>query len=40
MFELPSDDQAPGTVVETIQVGYRIGERVLRPAMVGVAKSL
>ena len=38
MFELPSADVAPGTVVETIQAGYRIGERVLRPAMVGVAK--
>jgi molecular chaperone GrpE len=40
MFELPSADQAPGTVVETIQAGYRIGERVLRPAMVGVAKAV
>jgi molecular chaperone GrpE len=40
MFELPSGDMAPGTVVETIQAGYRIGERVLRPAMVGVAKAM
>lgn len=40
MFELPSADAAPGTVMETIQAGYRIGERVLRPAMVGVAKGV
>lgn len=40
MFELPTGDTAPGTVMETIQAGYRIGERVLRPAMVGVAKAL
>lgn len=39
MFELPTNDAAPGTVMETIQAGYRIGERVLRPAMVGVAKA-
>jgi molecular chaperone GrpE len=39
MFELPAIGVAPGTVVETIQPGYRIGERVLRPAMVGVAKA-
>jgi molecular chaperone GrpE len=39
MFELPSPEATPGTVVETIQAGYRIGERVLRPAMVGVAKA-
>lgn len=40
MFELPTGDAAPGTVMETIQPGYRIGERVLRPAMVGVAKAV
>ncbi len=40
MFELPTGDAAPGTVMETIQAGYRIGERVLRPAMVGVAKAV
>lgn len=39
MFELPSPEATPGTVVETVQAGYRIGERVLRPAMVGVAKA-
>jgi molecular chaperone GrpE len=40
MFELPSPEVTPGTVVETIQAGYRIGERVLRPAMVVVAKAV
>ena len=38
MFEVESADARPGTVVEEIQVGYVIGERVLRPALVGVAK--
>jgi molecular chaperone GrpE len=28
-----------GTVVQVVQTGYVIGERVLRPAMVGVAKG-
>ncbi len=38
MFELPRDDVAPGTVVDELQVGYAIGERVLKPAFVVVAK--
>lgn len=39
MFEV-ADAQAPaGTVVQVVQTGYVIGERVLRPAMVGVAKA-
>lgn len=38
MFEIESD-AAPGTVVQTMQTGYTIGERVLRPAFVGVAKA-
>jgi len=29
----------PGTVVQVIQTGYMIGERVLRPALVGVSKA-
>ena len=40
MFEVPTGDQAPGTVMEVVQPGYAIGERCLRPAMVGVAKAL
>lgn len=39
MFEVPSDDAAPGTVVQEIQTGYMIRDRLLRPALVGVAKA-
>jgi molecular chaperone GrpE len=40
MFEVPSADQQPGTIVSVMQVGYALKERLLRPAMVGVAKAL
>jgi len=39
MFEVPDAEKAPGTVVQVIQAGYVIGERLLRPAMVGVSKA-
>jgi molecular chaperone GrpE len=39
MYEVPDADAAPGTVVEVMQTGYAIGERVLRPALVAVAKG-
>ena len=39
MFELPNPDVPSGTVVQVVQSGYVIGERVLRPALVGVAKG-
>lgn len=39
MFEVPDPSVASGTVVQVVQVGYQIGERCLRPAMVGVAKG-
>lgn len=39
MYEVPSDELAPGTVAEVIQAGYVIGERVLRPAFVAVVKA-
>ena len=39
MFEVPDPATPAGTVVQVMQPGYRIGERVLRPAMVGVAKG-
>jgi molecular chaperone GrpE len=39
MFEVPNPDIATGTVVQVVQPGYSIGERVLRPAMVGVSKG-
>lgn len=38
MFEVESADMPPGTVSEEVQAGYAIGERVLRPALVGVVK--
>jgi molecular chaperone GrpE len=37
--EVPSQGGAPGTVVNVVQPGYTIGERLLRPAMVTVAKA-
>ena len=37
--EVPAPGQAPGTVVAVVQTGYLIGDRLLRPAMVTVAKS-
>lgn len=39
MFEVPSPDVVSGTVVQVLQPGYVIGERMLRPALVGVAKG-
>ena len=38
MLEMPSD-QEPGTVIEEMQPGYMLKERLLRPALVGVAKA-
>jgi molecular chaperone GrpE len=39
MFEVPSAELAPGSIAEVIQDGYVIGDRLLRPALVGVAKA-
>jgi len=39
MFEVPDPSVPSGTVVQVVQAGYTIGERVLRPALVGVAKG-
>ena len=39
LFELPTSEHPPGTVVQEMQSGFAIGERCLRPAMVGVAKA-
>jgi molecular chaperone GrpE len=39
MMEVPSADAEPGTVVQEIQTGYMIKDRLLRPALVGVAKK-
>ena len=37
MFEAPVPNAEPGTIVEVLQDGFTIAERLLRPAMVGVA---
>jgi molecular chaperone GrpE len=39
MFEIPNPEVPTGTVVQVVQAGYSIGDRVLRPAMVGVARG-
>ena len=39
MFEVPDSSVPAGTVVQVMQTGFKIGERILRPAMVGVAKG-
>jgi len=39
MVELPSSDAEPGTVIQEMQAGYMIKDRLLRPALVGVAKA-
>ena len=39
MFEVPDVSKPSGTVTQVIQAGYVIGERVLRPSMVGVSKA-
>jgi len=39
MFEVPDPSVPSGTVVQVMQPGYMIGERILRPALVGVSKG-
>lgn len=39
MFEVPTADHAPGSVMQVVAAGYVIKDRLLRPAMVGVAKG-
>jgi len=39
MFEVPDEKAAAGTVVQVVQEGYQIGDRVLRAALVGIAKG-
>ena len=39
MFEVPTFDHQPGTVVQVMQAGYLIHDRLLRPALVGIAKQ-
>jgi molecular chaperone GrpE len=39
MTEIEDDNAEPGIIVQEIQPGYMLGERLLRPALVGVAKK-
>jgi molecular chaperone GrpE len=39
MLEIPTAEVEPGTVVQEMQAGYMLKDRLLRPAMVGVAKK-
>jgi molecular chaperone GrpE len=39
MMEIPTADAEPGTIIEEMQPGYMMKDRLLRPALVGVAKT-
>ena len=39
MYEVPDASVPPGTVIQVVQAGYMIGDRVLRPALVAVSKG-
>ena len=39
MMEIPTAEAEPGTIVEEMQAGYMLKDRLLRPALVGVAKK-
>ena len=39
MFEVPTAEKPPGTVMQELQSGYAVGERCLRPSLVGVSKA-
>jgi molecular chaperone GrpE len=39
MFEVPGTGRPAGTIVQVLQPGYVLNDRLLRPAMVGVAKA-
>jgi molecular chaperone GrpE len=39
MMEIPTSEAEPGIIVQEIQAGYMIKDRLLRPALVGVAKA-
>jgi len=39
MIEVATDSAEPGTIVDEMQAGYMLKDRLLRPALVGVAKA-
>ena len=40
MSEIEDSEVEPGVILQEIQAGYMLGERLLRPALVGVAKKV
>ena len=40
MFEVPTNGDEPGTVVQVSQKGYTLHDRLVRPAMVGISKKI
>ena len=40
MFEVPTNEVESGTVVQVVQLGYLLHDRLIRPAMVGVSKAV
>ena len=40
MFEVPTNEEEPGKVVEVSQKGYILHDRLVRPAMVGISKKI
>jgi molecular chaperone GrpE len=40
MFEVPTNEEEPGKVVEVSQKGYVLHDRLVRPAMVGISKKI
>ena len=39
MMEIEDDEKEPGTIIQEIQKGFMIKDRLLRPSLVGVAKK-
>ena len=39
MSEIEDDNKVPGTILQEIQAGYMLGDRLLRPALVSVSKK-
>jgi molecular chaperone GrpE len=39
MLEIEDQNVEPGTIIQEIQPGYTMGERLLRPSFVGIAKK-
>ena len=40
MMEIEDDQKEPGTIIQEVQKGFMIKDRLLRPSLVGVSKKL